>query len=93
LSPFFGLNLAKKQPKEVRSLKFKILPKVSGFTDAQGVTHSPGEIVDLPEMYKGENWLELVDKEPKPVLPPAKVEAAEPAAPEVPLEPKKKKAK
>ena len=33
---------------------------VSGFTDAEGVTHVPGDIVDLPMRYKGEKWLEVV---------------------------------
>jgi len=35
---------------------------VSGFTDAAGVTHVPGEIVDLPASYKGQKWLEVVNK-------------------------------
>jgi hypothetical protein len=77
-------------------LKFRLKKgkgAVSGFTDAQGIIHLPGDIVDLPETYKGEAWLEPIEKEPKPILPPAKVEAAEPAASEVPLESKKKKAK
>ena len=33
---------------------------VSGFTDALGVTHVPGDIVDLPASYKGQKWLEVV---------------------------------
>jgi len=33
---------------------------VSGFTDAEGVTHVPGDIVDLPASCKGEKWLEVV---------------------------------
>jgi hypothetical protein len=76
-------------------LKFRLKKgkgAVSGFTDAQGIIHLPGDIVDLPETYKGEAWLEPIEKEPKPVLPPAKVEAPESAAP-APLEPKKKKTK
>ena len=35
---------------------------VSGFTDAEGVTHVPGDIVDLPASYKGQKWLEVVDR-------------------------------
>ena len=33
---------------------------VSGFVDALGVTHVPGDIVDLPMNYKGQKWLEVV---------------------------------
>ena len=46
----------------VGKTKFKILPKVSGFTDAAGVQHLPGEIVDLPESYKGETWLKALEE-------------------------------
>ena len=35
---------------------------VSGFTDAEGVTHVPGDIVDLPASCKGEKWLEVIDR-------------------------------
>ena len=49
----------------VGKTKFKILPKVSGFTDAAGVQHLPGEIVELPESYRGETWLKILE-EPKP---------------------------
>jgi hypothetical protein len=59
----------------VKDLKFRILPKVHGFRDAQGVHHLPGEVVDLPASYKGETWLQPVKAEPKAVVPPAKVEA------------------
>jgi hypothetical protein len=62
---------------------------VSSFTDAKGITYLPGEIVDLPESYKGENWLEPIDAEAKVEVPPAKVESAESTAPAVPLEEKK----
>ena len=62
-------------------MRFKILPKVDGFRDAQGVHHLPGEIVDLPASYDGESWLMRVD----PVLVVAAVPGkVEPAA--VPLE-------
>ena len=47
---------------------------VSGFVDAEGVTHVPGDIVDLPMSYKGQKWLEVVG---------GKV-----AVPMVPVEPK-----
>ena len=59
---------------------------MQGFTDAQGVTHLPGDIVDLPASYKGEAWLEPVEAEKKIKAAPSKVEAAtKPVA--VPLEP------
>jgi hypothetical protein len=66
---------------------------VQGFTDAAGITHLPGDIVDLPASYKGEKWLELVEKETKPVAAPLKLEPAPEIKPEVPLEEKKSKKK
>jgi hypothetical protein len=75
-------------------VKFKILPKVHGFTDAQGVTHQPGEIVDLPPSYEGESWLERVDKPSKVEVPPAQVEhVAKVEEPPIPLEQPKKSRK
>ena len=59
------------------------------FTDAAGVRHVPGDIVDLPGCYDGEAWLERIEPEPKPEVPPAKVEPAELAV-AVPLEASKK---
>ena len=56
----------------VGKTKFKILPKVSGFTDAAGVQHLPGEIVDLPESYRGETWLKIVEETNKASIPSAK---------------------
>ena len=38
---------------------------VSEFVDANGTRYKPGDIVELPECYKGEKWLEAV-KLPKP---------------------------
>lgn len=58
-------------------MKFKILSKVSGFTDSEGVQHSPGDVVELPESYKGETWLNPVEPELKVDVPPAKTEAPE----------------
>jgi predicted transcriptional regulator len=46
----------------IPKMKFKILPKVHGFTDNDGIKHLPGDIVELPESYLGENWLEPVDE-------------------------------
>ena len=34
---------------------------IQEFTDATGLTYKPGEIVDLPESYEGEAYLERVD--------------------------------
>jgi hypothetical protein len=72
----------------VAEAKFKILPKVRRFCDAEGVRHLPGEVVDLPASYDGESWLERVDPVPVVAAVPGRVEpvAAEQVAPEVPLE-------
>ena len=62
---------------------------VSGFTDSEGVTHLPGDVVELPACCKGEAWLEPVEVEPKVKAPAAKfekVEASESKAVEVPFE-------
>jgi len=79
----------------LKRLKFKLKKgkgSVQGFTDAAGNKYVPGDIIDLPASYKGEKWLEPVEKEPKPVAAPSKVEAAPEIKPEVPLEsPKKSK--
>ena len=54
-----------------------------------GKVYKPGDIVDLPLNYRGERWLEVVDKKvAKPMVPVApKVEEPkeETAVPEVPL--------
>lgn len=51
---------------------------VSGFTDAKGVKHVPGDIVELPEDYEGERWLEKVEPDkPQPTMQP--VEDVKPA--------------
>jgi hypothetical protein len=60
----------------VRKTKFKILPKVIGFTDAEGVQHLPGEIVELPESYRGETWLKPVEEKAEVQSPPSRAEAA-----------------
>ena len=60
---------------------------VESFTDADGVKHLPGDIVDLPGSYRGEKWLEPVDEPKKPKPLPSKVESApETLLPEVPIE-------
>jgi len=76
-------------------VKFKVLPKVHGSTDAKGMHHLPGEVVDLPSSYEGESWLERVDKPSKVEVPPAKVDPIAKVISEVPFEqPRKlKKAK
>jgi len=61
---------------------------VQHFTDAQGKKHLPGDVVELPESYLGENWLDPVKEEKKPLALPSKVEPALEVAPEtVPEEP------
>ncbi len=56
---------------------------VSGFTDEHGVTHVPGDVVELPASYLGKKWLEPVEKAKKVVAAPSKVETvAEPVAAE-----------
>jgi hypothetical protein len=70
---------------------------VSGFTDAEGVTHVPGDVVDLPASYKGQKWLEVVDRKvAAPMVPVApEVEVSEEQVDQVPLleNPQKKPSK
>ena len=62
---------------------------VDNFTDAQGVKHFPGDIVDLPESYEGEKWLARIEPEkPQPTMEP--VESVE-TGPDAPLEKSKKR--
>jgi hypothetical protein len=51
---------------------------VSGYTDERGVTHRPGDVVDLPASMKGEKWLEPVEPEKPVKAPTAKVEKVTP---------------
>jgi hypothetical protein len=54
---------------------------VHNFTDAKGVKHFPGDIVDLPATYRGEHWLEEIKAESKALsASPSKVEPAPEAA-------------
>lgn len=58
-------------------LKFKLKKgrgAVSGFTDEFGVTFRPGDVVDLPQSYIGEAWLECLEAEPLIVAVPGKLE-------------------
>ena len=43
---------------------------VSEFRDAQGNRFKPGDIVDLPQSYKAEKWLEVIKpaKIPEPMV-------------------------
>ena len=78
----------------MRRLKFKLKKgkgSVSGFTDSEGVTHVPGDIVDLPASYLGEKWLEPLEKEKAVKAPTAKIEKIEKSAEAVPLSSKKSK--
>ena len=74
---------------EVIELKFRLKKgrgSVSEFTDGAGVTHVPGDVVDLPPSYEGERWLERVD--PEVVVPavPGKFEPIETIEPIVAAE-------
>jgi hypothetical protein len=72
----FGLNGLL----EVIELKFRLKKgrgSVSEFTDAAGVTHVPGEIIDLPPSYADERWLERVDPEVVVAAVPGKFELIE----------------
>ena len=51
-------------------MKFRILPKVSGVR-LKDVRYVPGDIIDLPESYMGETYLEIV---PEPSITPTPVE-------------------
>jgi hypothetical protein len=75
----------------VIELKFRLKKgrgSVSEFTDASGVTHLPGEVVDLPASYRDEAWLERAEPLPKVAAVPGKFEPIEPVAADVgiPLE-------
>ena len=72
-------------------LKFRLKKgrsSVSEFTDAAGVTHVPGEVVDLPASYQDEAWLEKVEPLRKVAAVAGRFEPIKPAAAalEVPLE-------
>jgi hypothetical protein len=57
----------------VKLLKFKLTKgkgSVNRFVDANSTVHRPGDIVDLPASFKGEKWLEPINKTvPKPMVP------------------------
>ena len=43
---------------------------VNRFVDADGITYKPGDIVDLSPSFRGERWLEVVNKTvAKPMIP------------------------
>ena len=52
---------------------------MSGFTDAEGVTHVPGEVVDLPPSYCGQHYLEVVEKKVETPMEPVEIEVPLPA--------------
>jgi len=58
-----GGKLNKKQEFRLRRGK----GSVSEFVDAAGNRFKPGDIVELPECYSGEKWLEVVEL-PKPEI-------------------------
>ena len=59
--------------REVNALKFKLTKgkgSVNRFVDTNNIVYHPGDIVDLPQSFKGEKWLEPVNKTiPKPMVP------------------------
>jgi hypothetical protein len=56
----------------VKLLKFKLKKgkgSVNRYVDANSTVYHPGDIVDLPQSYKGEKWLEPLNKTaPKPLV-------------------------
>ena len=58
---------------EVKLLKFKLTKgkgSVNRFVDANNKIYHPGDIVDLPQTFKGEKWLEPLNKTvQKPMVP------------------------
>jgi len=93
--PFVRQNSKKTFERRVEKLKFRLKKgkgSVQHFTDAQGKNYLPGDVIDLPQSYLGEKWLEPVEALPKVIVPPAKVEpvaAAKVAETEVDIAPKK----
>jgi len=63
--------LTKKQEFRLRRGK----GSVSEFVDADGTRYKPGDVVELPECYGGEKWLETV-KLPKPDIKQGDLEAS-----------------
>ena len=70
--------------REVNALKFKLTKgkgSVNRFVNANDVVHKPGDVIDLPQSFKGEKWLEPINKTVlKPMVP---VEEKEVLRPEV----------
>ena len=93
--PPFVRQTRKTLERRVEKLKFRLKKgkgSVQHFTDAQGKNYLPGDVIDLPQTYLGEKWLEAVEAERKVIVPPAKVEpvaAAEVAETEVDVASKK----
>lgn len=54
-------------------LKFKLTKgkgSVNRYVDANSTIYHPGDIVDLPQSFKGEKWLEPINKTvAKPMVP------------------------
>ena len=66
---------------------------VSGYTDVNGVTFVPGDIVDLPACRKGEKWLECVKQNIDAPMVPVAPKVEVPDAPLVEKSQKKKPSK
>jgi hypothetical protein len=77
---------------EKKELKFKILPKIHDFSDAQGNVYRPGDTVELPEEnYLGLNWLEPIEEKPtESDMEMSQEKASEPTPPEKPRQRRRK---
>ena len=51
---------------------------VNRFVNADGTTYKPGDIVDLSPNFKGEKWLEVVNKTVAKPMVPISLKAEEP---------------
>ena len=75
-------------------LKFKLTKgkgSVNRYVDSNNTIYHPGDIVELPQSFKGEKWLEPINKTtPKPMIP-VEEKAVEVPLPEKTTKQKKKK--
>jgi hypothetical protein len=63
---------------------------VNRFVDADGTTYKPGDIVDLSPNFKGERWLEVVNKTVAKPMVSVSLKAEEPDGVPLPEKPEKK---
>ena len=75
-------------------LKFKLTKgkgSVNRFVDANNKIYHPGDIVDLPQTFKGEKWLEPLNKAIAKPMVPVDEKAVEVPLPEKTTKKQKKK--